>query len=148
MLITIYYIIILRRIQMLTLSKDMEIGVVKIDNQHKELVNRLNAVSAMGSKSISREETQKTINLLSDYVVKHFYDEELLQRQSGYPKYDWHKEQHNQFINDFQQLRNEFLKNGSSAKFTLTLSNSVIDWVVRHIKFADAEFGMHYNRTH
>jgi len=133
---------------MLTLTKDMEIGILKIDNQHKELVSRLNTVSSMGAKSISKEETVKTINFLSDYVVKHFYDEEVMQKQSGYPKFDWHKEQHNQFINDFQHLRNEFMKNGASAKFTLTLSNSVIDWIVRHIKFMDAEFGRYYRSLH
>ncbi len=129
---------------MITLSKDMEVGVPKIDEQHRELIDRLNIVVSMGAKSVSREETEKTLDLLGDYIVKHFSDEETLQRQSGYPKYPWHKEQHKAFIADFVQLKQEFAANGASAKFTLSLNKSVIDWVIRHIKSADAEFGKYY----
>jgi len=123
----------------------METGVAKIDAQHRELVDRLNAVVAMGTKSVSSEETRKTLNLLGDYIVKHFGDEEALQIQSGYPKYEWHKEQHRQYIAEFQALKDEFAANGSSAKFTLALNKSIIEWIVKHIKFADVDFGKHYN---
>jgi len=132
---------------MITLSKDMETGVAKIDEQHKDLVNRLNAVTSMGTKSASKEETEKTLNLLGEYIAKHFSDEEALQKQSGYPKYDWHKQQHQQYIAEFQKLKKEFATNGSSAKFTMDLSNSIITWIVRHIKSVDVEFGKFY-RAH
>lgn len=129
---------------MITLSKDMETGVAKIDTQHKELVDRLNAVTSMGAKSASKEETQKTLDLLGEYIVKHFRDEEALQKQSGYPKYDWHKAQHQLYIAEFQKLKNEFVANGSSPRFTMDLSNSIIVWIVRHIKSVDVEFGEFY----
>ena len=130
---------------MITITKDMEVGVLLIDTQHKELVDRLNAVTSMGVKSVSKEETQKTLDLLGDYIVKHFNDEEALQKQSGYPKYEWHKAQHQQYIGEFQKLKKEFATNGYSAKFTLDLSNSIINWIVRHIKSVDVDFGKHYN---
>jgi len=41
---------------MITFSKDLEIGVSLIDEQHKELVDRLNAVTYMGLKSTSKED--------------------------------------------------------------------------------------------
>jgi len=129
---------------MITLSKDMETGVAKIDAQHKELIDRLNAVTSMGVKSVSKEETQKTLDLLGEYIVKHFRDEEALQKQSGYLKYEWHKGQHQLYITEFQKLKNEFAANGHSAKFTLDLSNSIINWIVRHIKSVDADFGKYY----
>ena len=40
---------------MLTLTKDMEIGVAKIDSQHRELIDRLNAVISMGVKAATKE---------------------------------------------------------------------------------------------
>jgi hemerythrin len=122
----------------------MEVGVPKIDAQHKELVDRLNAVTSLGAKSVSKEETQKTIDLLGDYIVKHFRDEEVLQQQSGYPKYEWHKGQHQIYINEFQKLKQEFITNGISARFTLDLNNSIVNWIVRHIKSVDVEFGKFY----
>jgi hemerythrin len=130
---------------MITLSKDMETGVAKIDAQHKELVDRINAVTAMGAKSATKEETQKTLDLLGEYIVKHFNDEEALQQQSGYPKYEAHKGQHQQYVAEFQKLKKEFMTNGQSPKFTLDLSNSIISWIVKHIKSVDVEFGKFYN---
>jgi len=130
---------------MITITKDMETGISKIDAQHKELVDRLNAVISLGSRSVSNEETQKTLDLLSDYVVKHFSDEEALQRQSHFPKYELHREQHQLYISELQKLKKEFATNGHSAKFTLDLNNSIVNWIVRHIKSVDVEFGKHYN---
>jgi hemerythrin len=130
---------------MITISKDMEVGVKKIDDQHRELVDRINAVSSMGFHAASKEETQKTIDLLGAYIVKHFADEENLQIQCNYPKHEWHKEQHNYLKNEYQRIKNEFVKLGPSPKFTLDLNKSIINWVVKHIKSADVEFGNYYN---
>jgi len=130
---------------MITLSQDMETGVDKIDAQHKELVDRINDILSMGEKSISKEETEKTIDMLGTYIVKHFNDEEVLQKQSGYPKYDLHREQHQAYFTEFEKLKNEFIENGHSMEFTLHLNNSIIGWIVKHIKTADSEFGKYYN---
>ncbi len=129
---------------MITLTKDMELGVPKIDEQHQELIDRLNTVISMGAKSVSKEETEKTLDLLCDYILKHFSDEEALQKQAGYPKYDWHKGQHQIYVNEIGKLKQEFYANGTSAKFTLDLNNSIVNWIVRHIKAADVEFGKYY----
>jgi len=129
---------------MITLSKDMETGVAKIDTQHKELVDRINAITAMGPKSVSNEETKKTLDLLGKYIIMHFNDEEALQKQSAYPKYEQHSQMHKVYIGEFDKLKKEFAQNGHSAKFTLDLSNSIINWIVRHIKSADVEFGKYY----
>lgn len=129
---------------MIVLTKDMEVGVPKIDAQHRELIDRLNAVTSMGAKSVSTAETNKTLDMLGVYIVKHFGDEEALQKQSGYPKYEWHRGQHQIYISEFQKLKNEFTANGISARFTLDLNNSIVNWIVRHIKTVDVEFGKFY----
>jgi hemerythrin len=131
---------------MIELTKDMEVGVSKIDAQHRELISRLNKVLSMGVNAVSKEETQKTLDLLSEYVVKHFGDEEELQKQtSAYNKYEWHKGQHQSYINEIQKLKKEFATSGVSAKFTLELNNSIVNWIVKHIKTVDTEFGKIYN---
>ena len=130
---------------MFSLTKDMETGVAIIDSQHKELIDRLNQVISMGAKSVSKEETQKTLKLLEEYILKHFRDEEALQKQSGYTKYEWHKGQHQLYIAEFQKLRKEFEMNGASPKFVLDVQNSIIAWIVRHIKSVDAELGRFIN---
>ena len=126
---------------MISLTKDMEVGIFKIDSQHRELIERLNAVTAMGAKSVSKEETDKTFSLLSQYVAKHFGDEENIMKQYGFPKIDWHKQQHKLYVQNIYNLKMEFDRNGPSAKFTLDLNNSIVSWIVRHIKSADVELG-------
>lgn len=130
---------------MLKLDKDMETGVKKIDDQHRELIARVNAVNALGAKSVSKEETMKTLTFLGDYIEKHFRDEEELQRKSNYDKYEWHRGQHQHYIGEFKKLKQEFEKNGPSAKFTLDLNNSIVTWIVRHIKTVDKELSKYLN---
>ena len=126
---------------MITLSKDMEVGILEIDAQHRELVERLNSLMSMGHDAVSKEETQKTLDLLGEYIVKHFADEEKLQRQNKYPEYESHKKMHELYIGEFQKLKKEFADNGHSLKFTMDLNNSLINWIVKHIKSADVELG-------
>jgi len=114
---------------------------LEIDTQHKELVDRLNSLTSMGHDSVSNEETQKTLDMLEEYIVKHFAEEEELQRQNKYPEYESHKKLHQIFIGEFQNLKKEFAASGHSLKFTMDLNNSLINWIVKHIKSADVELG-------
>jgi hemerythrin len=126
---------------MLSLTKDMETGVEKIDTQHRELINRINNLVATGEKAASKEETQKTIDYLGEYIDIHFSDEQEIHLKSNYPKYEEHKAKHAYYVSDFAKLKNEFAANGHSLEFTMKLNNSLITWIVKHIKVDDVEFG-------
>ena len=130
----------------LKFTQDLLINVKSIDEQHKELFVRINDLVSMGHRSVSKEETDKTIHFLATYVVKHFEDEEALQRKSGYPKYEEHAKHHKDFMSDFQKLKAEYEENGVSTQFTLKLNNTVINWIVKHIRTADAELGRYLNK--
>jgi hemerythrin len=129
---------------MLSLTKDMETGVEKIDSQHRELINRINNLLAAGEKTTSEVETKKTIDYLGEYVVEHFSDEEELQIKSKYPKYAEHKEKHTFFINDFSKMKSEFAGKSNFFEFSMKLNHSLITWIVKHIKGDDAEFANYY----
>ena len=129
---------------MIKLTKEYETGVDLIDGQHKELVDKLNKVASAGISSVTKDETEKTLGFLRDYIVKHFKDEENLQKQSGYPKHEWHKGQHELFFKEFQKLRHEYQTNGASVQYSFALNNSIIQWIMTHIKTVDVEFGKYY----
>ena len=128
----------------IAITKDFETGIPLVDSQHRELVDRLNKVIGLGRHSATEEETEKTLDFLEDYVVKHFADEEKLQAQIGYPKYQSHKEQHAIYIAEIKNLKKEYQQNGASPKYTLNLNNAIVKWVVQHIKLVDREFGKYY----
>ena len=129
---------------MISLTEDMMIGIALIDKQHKELIDRINTLTSMGVRSASKEETQKTVDFLEEYVIKHFGDEETLQKRYNYPKFESHKALHQEFINTFAKVKEEFAENGASLKFTLELNQRIISWIVKHVKNADMEFGKFY----
>ncbi|MDR2923875.1 MAG: bacteriohemerythrin [Treponema sp.] len=129
---------------MISLSKDMETGVEKIDSEHRELINRINNVLTMGEESASEAEIEKTLDYMSEYVTKHFKDEEELQIKSKYPKHAEHKEKHTLFIDSLKNLEKEFAGKINSMEFTMKLNNSLVVWIVKHIKGDDVEFGKYY----
>jgi hemerythrin len=129
---------------MLSLTKDMETGVEKIDTQHRELISRINKLLEVGGSSASHEEIEKTIDYLGDYVVKHFSDEEELHIKSKYPRQPEHKKLHTSFIDDFAKLKAEYEKNGNSMEFTMKLNNILVTWIIKHIKGEDVEYGKYY----
>jgi hemerythrin len=122
----------------ITFTKDLETGITLIDNQHQELINRINNVL------LTKDETQKTIKLLSEYVVKHFTDEEELHIKHHYPKAKEHKVAHQNFINDFERYKKDFSVREDTFKFATELINFVSVWIVKHIKVDDIEFGKYY----
>lgn len=132
---------------MINFTPDLETKVPKIDRQHKELFKRINEVISLGANSFSKDETDKTLRMLGDYIIEHFSDEEKIQLESKYPKYNEHKAQHTQYIASFNELKQEYSRNGPSAAFTLQLNKSVIDWIVKHIRSSDKELGRYLNKA-
>ena len=132
---------------MIKFDKSMEVGVKLIDDQHQELISRINAFVGLGVKSYSPDETRKMLDSLGSYIKKHFTDEEKLHMSINYPEATWHKGQHALYIKEFEALYKEYNDNGISVAFTLKMTNSIIGWIVKHIKSADVAFGK-YHKTH
>jgi len=130
---------------MYQLTNDLKTNVAQIDSQHEELFKRINDVVNMNAKAATKEETDKTIKLLGDYITKHFNDEEALQRKYNYPKYEAHRKLHQIYVKSFNDLKAEYDKNGPSIAFTLQLNKSIIEWIVKHIKNVDVDLGIFIN---
>ena len=58
----------------------LKIGVPLIDSEHKELCDRIDRLFAACSQGKGRDEIMKTVEFLESYTIKHFSDEEKLQR--------------------------------------------------------------------
>ncbi|MCL2609370.1 MAG: hemerythrin family protein [Treponema sp.] len=126
-------------------TQELVTGMPAVDEQHKELIRRINDIVLAGDASTGKEETDRLIDFLGDYIVEHFEDEEKLQRKSGYPKYEWHHGLHQEYIAEFRKMKEEYGRNGPSLSFTLALNNSIIGWIIRHIRTVDRELGEFIN---
>ena len=118
-------------------TDDLATGVETIDNQHKEIFRRIDALLEACREGKGRAKVGETIAFLGDYVVNHFADEEKIQRKYSYPDYPSHKSQHDKFIQDFSVLKKEFDEEGPSLGMVITVNRVVSEWLVRHIKKVD-----------
>ena len=103
---------------MTTFTPELATNVAAINDRHRELINRINTVTSMCSKSFSKEETANTIEFLGAYIIYHFRDEEVLQRKSGYPKHEKHLELNEYYISAFRKLNKEFEQNAPSIQYS------------------------------
>lgn len=121
--------------------KSYEVGIEKIDSQHKELFQKINDLLEACSMQKGKEEVLNTIGFLGDYVITHFNDEEKLQKDSAYPRYLEHKAIHERFIKDYENLKVKLEEEGVSLNFVMTVNKVVVDWLVKHIAAVDKAFG-------
>jgi hemerythrin len=117
------------------------VGVDSIDEQHKELFARVNALIAAASQGKGREEIGSVVQFLGDYVARHFVDEEKLQIKYAYPHYSEHKAEHSRFILDFAVLKKEFTEQGATSTTVIAIQRRVGDWLVNHIHKVDVQLG-------
>jgi len=123
------------------------IGVDKVDNQHKELFKRLNDLILANKSDKGRDEVKKILGFLADYTVKHFEDEEELQRESGYPDYELHKEIHDNFVQDVVELKEKLEAGRVDAATMMKFNKKVTKWLINHVKGIDQEVGKHINKN-
>jgi hemerythrin len=126
---------------MLTWNETLSVGVNKIDSQHKELFAKINDLLIAMKNGSGKDEVLKTLDFLETYVIKHFDDEEELQKKNNYPKYEIQHAQHEQFKNELKELRKTFETTGISALFVINTQQKISKWWITHIGNLDKELG-------
>lgn len=119
----------------------LAIGVVEIDNQHKELLKRFGLLLEACESGKGKEELAGLLTFLDEYVLRHFADEEELQRQKRYPAYVAHKQQHDSFIASLKALKSEIDQDGMALHHVMETNNMLLKWLINHISKVDIELG-------
>lgn len=121
---------------------DLAVGVKEIDDQHKELFNKITELFDACNVGKGKEQIDSTVKYLQEYVVLHFSSEEKLQKQYNYPDYINHKAQHDQFIKDFLELKLSIHTDGITGLLLIKLNKVLVDWLINHIRKTDKVFGV------
>lgn len=106
-----------------------------IDDEHKELISRVNKLVESCEQGTEKMTAIKTLDFLMDYTEYHFTDEEKLQREVGYDQLDAHHAKHEEFKQSVSELR-EMLEEeeGPSEAFVSAVNKNITDWLVNHIQ--------------
>ena len=119
----------------------LDIGIESIDNQHKELINRLDQLLTSVEEGKGHNEVIETLDFLEKYVVKHFNDEEEIQKKINYPLFDIQHNQHEEFKNELKEFRKIFEVEGSTVALALDILEKLLDWFKNHIINLDKDLG-------
>ena len=122
-------------------SDSLSVKVSSVDDQHKKLFDLINSFYEGISQGSNKETMLKLIMGLKNYTVTHFTHEERLLRQAGYPDFDNHKRQHEDFIKKV----NEFQEKYTSGKLILSLevTGFIKTWITEHIMKTDKMYVAH-----
>ncbi|GHV67406.1 hemerythrin [Spirochaetia bacterium] len=118
-------------------DRSLETGVPAIDNQHKQLVAAVNSLLDACQSGKGTAEVARTMDFLTGYTIKHFSDEEKIQKQYEYPDYAIHKRYHDAFKVTVGELTKRLIKDGPSETLINEVNISIGDWLVNHIKGDD-----------
>ena len=120
-------------------SSAIELGIDSIDNQHKQLIERVNALGNQVDKTDKNKVGIDTINFLKQYIIEHFQEEEALQERINYPSYNDHKLMHQEFISRIDEVLKDYSDSEISLEIYYDLSRLLNEWIVEHIGFADID---------
>ncbi|MCB1190526.1 MAG: bacteriohemerythrin [Leptospiraceae bacterium] len=117
-----------------------------IDNQHKELIERVSGLLTKIKDGKGIEETHQMLLFLEEYTVKHFSTEEKIMLKYDYPYYEEHKKQHEIFINELSYIKTKNLgKENMKLHLLLRIESQLVNWIINHICVTDKKLGNFLN---
>jgi len=125
----------------ITWQQNLATGIQEIDEQHKELFRRVNALLEACSGGRGKDEVPRVLDFLSDYVRVHFSAEESYMDRHGYPDAAAHKALHSEFQKSVASFRGELAAHGANLNLTVTVNRLVVDWLIQHIGKMDKALG-------
>jgi len=125
-------------------SKELEVGIGEIDEQHKWLVDLTNQLHDALNEGADQAKTSDILESLMDYTMNHFIVEEDLFQRLGYPETDAHKAEHNKFTGQIMGLIERHENGDSAGEETLEVLK---EWLTHHILKVDKAYVEHF-RAH
>ncbi len=128
-------------------SDDYQVGIQRIDRQHKALLATLNKLHEILMSHGDRALIDETLSGLIDQTRVHFHDEEEFMQTHDYPGYQSHKELHEILLRQVegvletqQVLESHHLQQSWAEK--LDLADFLREWLISHIVDSDKKLGL------
>lgn len=120
------------------------VGVVELDDQHKEILELANDVIRAVEEKQEREVVGAIFSKIMELTEIHFKLEEDLMEQTGFPGFESHANEHKILKEQATQYGNQHkLGNINGTIFAMFL----IGWVLIHIKKEDKKYTDHLNKN-
>lgn len=121
-------------------EEKLGLNVPEMDNEHKELVVKMNALYKGVEDNVDRPSVEALINDLAQFTVKHFADEEAYMEKIGFPDVEIHKVIHKQLLSQFNEHVKKFQETGVIED---SFFGFLKVWLTAHICGIDKKYSVH-----
>lgn len=111
----------------------LETGIETIDEQHRRLFRSIDALVDAVSQSHAKEDIEKLLAFLLDYVGRHFSTEEGIMFAWRYPLKKTHEYEHREFKRELRDVEKSYRKYGATTMISIKLSSMTRHWLREHI---------------
>ena len=118
-------------------ADDMVIDNGPIDQDHRKLVEQVNALHTATTEGRGQEVVGALLEALIHDTVQHIQREEQQMAALGYPHLEQHQKGHALFVADLHGLRTKYQSGGITV--AAQLSTLLRDWLSLHIRRYDKE---------
>lgn len=125
---------------------NLSIGVLEIDIQHKLLFDKFNSFLNAYNSDGDTDGTLRMFWFLEAYAITHFKEEEKLMQQVSFPAFPAHRQKHQAFIDQINQLKERLKAEGLSQALVTTMTNFITAWLIQHIFTEDRAIGDFINK--
>lgn len=120
-------------------SDILSLGIDKMDEEHKELFNRINALL----KALISEkggDITKLVGAINEYIDYHFRDEEKMLEKINYPELAPHKKLHKQYEDEFDRIEKILTEGKFDATLLIDIQDKIVNWLLDHIAQVDRKY--------
>lgn len=125
---------------MIRWTTEFSVGVPDLDKEHQFLFAALNNFYEGLRTGIPKESLNSLIDNLVHYTKLHFAHEEKFMASVGYPDLDYHKIEHQEFIEKVSEFQKKF-KDGKLL-VSMEVTGFIKDWITIHIKEKDMQYSL------
>ena len=127
-------------------SDTYSIGIDEIDKQHEKFFKvvhefYMDIVNCEGENAV-----EETLEFLKSYAVEHFQSEEAFMEKHAYPRIEEHKKIHEEFIENFDALAEQFNTFAPSQGLADEALDMTQDWLAEHILDVDVQYAKYVNQ--
>lgn len=124
---------------LLTWNHACTVGVQAMDDQHGILMDTMNDLSMALVRGCGRERVTELLDRLTEFTRMHFFSEEQLLRQTGFPALDEHCTEHQRLLRKLRDAAHR-AQHGEAERMQ-PLMSMLRDGYLEHIEGPDQKYG-------
>lgn len=124
---------------LLTWNHASSVGVRALDDQHGILMDTMNELRLAMTRGADREQMNELLGRLIEFLRMHFWNEEQLMEQTGFPGLAEHRSEHEKLLTQLRESARRAQRNENVGMRPLL--SFLRDWYSEHIEGPDHEYG-------